>query len=261
MTLTWSVPWSKCVQENFRLCCTQLWQQLNIWLQRLAIQDNQRYSAQLLQKKVLNGRLEIFISRAKKLKGWHQLLRMFRLPHPSKFSSLEGTLPQTQTPKRCLSAVWISYVTAFARTHTCRSKRESDFHSYNISRPGITRFLASSSFSKATSLGESGSWGLSDLRGETMDSASGQEGWEDSCGEGQYQIRKQTRTSRHVGTLWQVGAFYELRFDSCSICIELHNFYPVALIQCNVNVPEEGNFGEEYTNGLTMSKDLLSKLF
>ena len=91
--------WCKCVQENFRLCCTHLWQQLYIRQQRLAMQDNQRYFVQLLQKESFHV---ISISRSKKLKGWRQLLRVFRLPHPSKFSSLGEILLRTQILKRCL---------------------------------------------------------------------------------------------------------------------------------------------------------------
>ena len=45
--------------------------------------------------------MRVFTCRAKKLKGWHQLLRMFRRRLPSKCSSLEETLLQTQIPRRC----------------------------------------------------------------------------------------------------------------------------------------------------------------
>ena len=87
----------KCVRENFRLCCTQSSRQLYIQQQRLAIQDNQRCSVHSVQNK------RIFICRAKNLKGWRQLLRMFSRPLLSKFSSLEETLLRTQIPTRCLS--------------------------------------------------------------------------------------------------------------------------------------------------------------
>ena len=142
------------------------WRQLYIRQQILAIQDNQRYSVQWMQKEERNhgGRIRIWIFRSKKLERWRQPSQMFRPPLPSKCSSWEETLLQTQIQKRCST------------------------HSLLFFDACIQALYAYSIPPKAICLGESGSWGISDLGGEAMDFAGGEESGKDSCREGQSQI-------------------------------------------------------------------------